>query len=233
VGLKVRKLFSFKHIVPVIFISSAASFTAQADSKSMRKKEPGIFLVTIDTDESVGRIFETSLGYSFGQASESSLAIGYAGAYLERDFTKAFTLAAGTFLYGGTREILQTRINNRIFLGNSLSFVFGAGARRSTTELGLFDNSYLWYHHASLKSEYLFGSLGVGNQWTFDSGLVIGVDWAVVSKSFFRTETLSYRSNGLGEEQIRNINEAITVWLRQMGQFSNNSGSAFHFGFRF
>jgi len=227
----VRKLFSFKNITPVVFIISAASFTAQADSKAMRKKEPGIFAVTAD-GSGLG-IFETSLGYSSGQASEISLAIGYAGANLEKDFTKEFTLAEGTFLYGGTREILQARVSSRIFLGNSLSFVFGAGARRSTNELGLFDNSYLWHHHAALKSEYLFGSMGIGNQWTFDSGLVVGVDWAVVSKSFYRTETLSYRANGLGEEQIRNINEAISVWLRQMGQFSNNSGSAIHIGFRF
>ena len=82
---EMRNLIPIKIASTLDLMTPTISFNAHADSKAMRKKEPRIFAVT--AVGSAEGILETSLGYSFGQAFELSLAIGQGRENLEKDFS--------------------------------------------------------------------------------------------------------------------------------------------------
>lgn len=221
----------FSQFCALTALSCAMSLSAIADSTSMRKKEPMSF--TLDFNDPNEELSAASIGYSFTPQFELSVASSYGKGDITRDFRDEFDMPNGVFLYGGKKEHLSVSLNSRIFIGNSFSFLFGAGAQRSTHELGIFDNSYLWYLLSTLKSEHIKTSLGVGNQWTFDNGLILGVDWAVFSRAVLTRESTSYESSDLGDEQIKTINEGITRWLQDLAQIPLTRTAAIHIGFRF
>ena len=221
----------FLNIVTLSALCCAIQLNAQADSASMRKKEPMSF--TLDFNEPNEELSAASIGYSFTPQFEFSIASSYGKGDLTRDFRDEFNLPEGVFLYGGKKEHLSLSMNSRVFIGNSFSFLFGLGALRSTHELGIFDNSYLWYLLSTLKSEHITSSLGVGNQWTFDNGLILGLDWAVFSRAVLTLESTSYESSDLGDESIRTINEGITRWLQDIAQIPLTRKYAIHIGVRF
>ena len=196
----------------------------------MRKKEPLSILLNSNVEE---KIYTASLGYSFGSKVEMSLGLGRGAVDLEQDFTNDFILANDVFLYGGRAEQLEVKLDTRIFVGNSFSFLFSAIGSRSTHQLGIFDTTYLWYLESTRKADTILGSIGIGNQWAFDSGLILGLDWAIYSRPVVSKDSVSYVSSGLGENQISNLNVALTDWLNRIAEPKDIISYAINIGFRF
>lgn len=68
----------------------------------------------------------------------------------------------------------------RTFSGHSFNFYFAAHKRTFEGELHTKINGKEYATKAN--AEATVASLGVGNQWTFDPGFILGFDWAVVSQ---------------------------------------------------
>lgn len=218
-------------VLAVLVCGSLIYESAYSDSKSMRKKAPISFGVSL-IDESDG-VLETALGYNFGNKIELSLVASRGSSELERNFTNEFTLPEYAYLFGGRSSLVQASLRGRVFLGNSLSFLVGIGARRISYELGIFDDSYLWYLFSKLRSEEIVGTLALGNQWSFDSGLFFGIDWGFYTMPIVGRESVSYESYGLGDSQINVLGVPMADWLYRISHSPRRVPPALHIGFRF
>ena len=102
----------------------------------------------------------------------------------------------------------QQGISARWFPGNNFNIYLGLHMRKWQTDVTLNhymlkNGSYNWgaYARGSVSARATVGTLAVGNQWQFDWGGVIGVDWFNIAYALSKDS--SYSVDWVNEESYR------------------------------
>lgn len=95
----------------------------------------------------------------------------------------------------------------RVFLGNSFNISAMAGSRTVRGEFVVADSSSpTGEHESSYNATGMVGNIVIGNHWTFDNGVVLGVDWLGVASGMStksKTETEDNETESSGVASVR------------------------------
>jgi len=121
----------------------------------------------------------------------------------------------------------------KYFLGNSFFFSAGFGYRIIETNIRVASKIDSMFIDTNTKSSSFCLDIGLGNRWTFDSGLYIGGNWFAavlpVSSSYSATTSAS----GSATEKINEISEDNTELAKKIGSAVHYRLAAFQIGFNF
>ncbi len=118
----------------------------------------------------------------------------------------------------------------RYFTGNSFNFLMAVHQRDYVAEATATSGSA--FATLDLTAKSTIGTLGIGNQWTMDWGLVIGIDWLLGSGALSQSSEATIKTN-TGVDTTTATSDAVKI-----GDLANAiSGSAglfvMTFGFSF
>ena len=96
----------------------------------------------------------------------------------------------------------------RYFAGNSFNLLFAVSQRDWKGVVTIKKNGAnqpeILTAETEIDASAKIATVGIGNQWLFDNGLAIGVDWLVVSVSISRSFSSTVKSNtGINETEVQ------------------------------
>lgn len=194
----------------VYFIYSG---NAHADSQQMRKKSA----LSLNYHGLSGNFLKhgTSIAYSFGPRFELSLnalqgQVDIRNDYLTKDEIELYKLT-GTDIYEMDANGAQYTLNSRYFFGNSASLILGAGLNKHGVDFGISDKELKWSASTSSSCTEYPIFLGLGNQWTFDSGFNLGFDWQWITATYGQKCSFSTKTVGLTSQQQETLEEVMNT----------------------
>lgn len=142
-----------------------------------------------------------------------------------------FGLKAFSFELGAMEEVNYT-VKARYFPNtNSFNWIMGYGQRDMTVKLArnFFDLVTNNYSLTTTETKTKFIQLGLGNQWQWDKGYVLAVDWLTVNIPFDAEVTTSAQSFASSESNRARIEKAedIVAWYPQAWVVEMKVGFAF------
>ncbi len=169
--------------ISLIFLISVNNLYA-VDSTGVRKNKT-VFLGATPAGIHIPTIIATPFGVGF-YLGDSGL-IGFETASASSNQDDGDNTSTATFTNQG--------IYARWFTGNSFNLLFAIHSRTFEADATVVDPDTSDSATADLKAEALVGTIGIGNQWSFDWGLVIGADWAVASGLINSSSSVNLRSS--------------------------------------
>lgn len=121
----------------------------------------------------------------------------------------------------------------KYFLGNSFYFSAGLGYRIVETNIrvvSLVDTTYI---DTNTKSSSICLDIGLGNRWTFDSGLYIGGNWFAAVIPLSSSYTATSEAGGAANEILNDIAEDNKELARKIGTTEHYRLAVFQIGFSF
>ncbi|MCP4294016.1 MAG: hypothetical protein GY786_00210 [Proteobacteria bacterium] len=169
--------------ISLIFLMSVNNLYA-AGSSGVRANKT-VFLGVTPAGIHVPTIIAKPMGGGF-YLGDSGL-IGYETASASDNQDDGDSTSTVTFTNQG--------IYARWFTGNSFNLLFAVHNRTFEADVTVVDPDTSYSATADLKAEATVGTIGIGNQWSFDWGLVIGADWAFASGLINSSSSVDIRSH--------------------------------------
>lgn len=208
----------FRALLVVLGVVASSITSARADANSMkaRKKKPLSigYHVTQDPFSAIGYSVSRMLGGRF----EMSLLFLKGSEDLRNSFASEFEIVDETYSYAAEGEGIIARLGSRFFVDNSFSLLLGTSYRKAEVSLVLANPSQQWSVSPSYKQENFLIYYGLGNQWSFDSGFVFGLDWIIAPKSIAEQTTYSNTSNGLTPDLEVILEEPLKEWMMKSAE---------------
>lgn len=144
--------------------------------------------------------------------------------------TTTLGLTAFSFEIGEVKEYNRT-IKARYFPSNSFNWILGYGRRDTQVKLpgDLFDLATHDYSNVLTRTRTEYAQIGLGNQWQWDNGIGLNVDWLTINipvKAEITTSADRYTDNPDDAREVRRMESAI-AWYPQLWVFQFKVGFTF------
>ncbi len=126
-----------------------------------------------------------------------------------------------------------TEIDVKWFPGNSFYCRLGLGQREISSDIKVsstLDNTSI---ETSIKSNATAVSIGLGNIWTFDSGLYLGGEWIALSVPLSSSFSSSASSNSISNDSLRDIIQESEDTAEKLGTITSVGFATLLIGFQF
>lgn len=144
--------------------------------------------------------------------------------------TTTLGLSAFSFEIGEIKEY-NRGLKARYFPGNSFNWILGYGRRDTQVKLpgDLFDLVTHDYNDVLTHTRTEYAQLGFGNQWQWDNGMGLNIDWLTINipvKAEITTSADRYTDNPDDAREVRRM-ESTIAWYPQLWLFQFKVGFTF------